>query len=121
MNDSTATEQSVRTVAAFKPLYDRLVVLPEQDELARRAEEAGLTLPAMVARPKPQEGLVMAIGPGWTDHQGTRREVPVAPGTKVLFPPHAGHEVEIDGKQYLILNSGDLLGYVEEEGVPATA
>lgn len=93
----------------LRPLGDRLVVEPiEQEE--RTA--SGIILPE-TAKEKPQEGKVLAAGPGRRDDSGKYIAMDVRVGDRVLFAKYAGTEVKIDGKKLLILKESDVLAIVE--------
>jgi len=93
----------------LKPLGDRLVVEPkEREELT----PSGLVLPE-TAKEKPQEGEVIAVGPGRRDDDGNRIAMDVAVGDHVLYAKYGGTEVKIDGKKLLILKESDVLAIIE--------
>ena len=93
----------------LKPLGDRLIVEPlEQEEKTA----SGLLLPE-TAKEKPQEGLIVAIGPGRWDEEGKKRvEMEVKLGDKVVFAKYSGSEIKIGDKKYLILGEKDILAVV---------
>jgi chaperonin GroES len=94
----------------LKPLGDRLVVEPmEQEEMTA----SGLVLPE-TAKEKPQQGTVLATGPGRRDDDGDRIEMDVAVGDTVLYAKYAGTEIKIDGKKLLILKESDVLAIIEK-------
>lgn len=93
----------------LKPLGDRLVVEPKERE---ETTASGIILPE-TAKEKPQEGTVIAVGPGRRDEDGDRIEMDVAVGDVVLYAKYAGTEVKIDGKKLLILKESDVLGILE--------
>lgn len=93
----------------LKPLADRLLVKPiEQEE--RTA--SGIILPE-TAKEKPQEGEVLAVGPGARKDDGSRIEMEVKVGDRVLFAKYAGTEIKIEGEKYLILRESDVLAIVQ--------
>ena len=93
----------------LKPLGNRLVVEPvEQEEVTA----SGLVLPE-TAKEKPQQGLILAAGPGERDEDGKRIAMDVKVGDKVLFAKYAGTELKLDGKKLLILRETDILGIIE--------
>jgi chaperonin GroES len=92
----------------LKPLGDRLVVEPQEQE---ETTASGLVLPE-TAKEKPQQGTVIAAGPGRRDDDGKRVELDVAVGDIVLYAKYAGTEVKIDGKKLLILKESDVLALV---------
>lgn len=94
----------------LKPLGDRLVVEPMEKE---QTTPSGLVLPE-TAKEKPQEGAVIAIGPGRRDEDGERVEMDVAVGDRVLYAKYGGTEIKIDGKKLLILKESDVLAIVED-------
>jgi chaperonin GroES len=93
----------------LKPLGDRLLVKPiEQEETTA----SGIILPE-TAKEKPQEGEVLAAGPGARKDDGTRIPMDVQVGDRVLYAKYAGTEVKIDGTKHLILRESDVLAVVE--------
>ena len=93
----------------LKPLGDRVVIKPrEQDEMTA----SGIILPD-TAKEKPQQGDVLAIGPGRRDDDGEYIPLDVALGDVVLYPKYAGTEVKLDGEKYLILKESDILAIVQ--------
>jgi chaperonin GroES len=94
----------------LRPLADRLVVEP----LDREETFAGgaLVLPE-TAKEKPQQGRVLAVGPGRLDDGGRRIAMDVKAGDEVLFAKYSGTEVKIDDKKLLILKESDVLAVVE--------
>jgi chaperonin GroES len=94
----------------LKPLGDRLVVQPiEQEETTA----SGLVLPE-TAKEKPQQGSVIAVGPGRRDDDGNRIEMDVEVGDKVLYAKYAGTEIKVTGEKLLILKESDVLAKLEE-------
>lgn len=94
----------------LKPLGDRLVVEPMEQE---ETTASGLVLPE-TAKEKPQQGSVLATGPGRRDDDGDRIEMDVTVGDTVLYAKYAGTEVKIDGKKLLILKETDVLAIIEK-------
>jgi chaperonin GroES len=93
----------------FRPLHDRVVV--------RRIEEnertkGGIIIPD-TAKEKPQQGEVVATGPGAVDEKGTVQPLSVKPGDRVLFGKWSGTEVKLDGQDLLIMKESDILGVLE--------
>jgi chaperonin GroES len=89
----------------LKPLGDRVVVKPRKKE---ETTSSGLVLPD-TASEKPQEGSVLAVGPGRVLDNGKRVEMEVKSGDTVLFAKYAGTEVKLDGEEYLVIREADLL------------
>jgi chaperonin GroES len=93
----------------LKPLGGRVIVEPiEQEEMTA----GGIILPE-TAKEKPQEGRIMASGPGDRDESGNRIAMEVKVGDKVLYAKYSGTEVKVDGKKLLILRESDILAVVE--------
>ena len=93
----------------LKPLGGRVIVEPiEQEEMTA----GGIILPE-TAKEKPQEGKILAAGPGDRDEDGERIPMEVNVGDKVLYAKYAGTEVKVDGKKLLILKETDILAVVE--------
>jgi len=93
---------------SIKPLEDKVVVKPAA---AEQTTASGLVIPE-TAKEKPQEGEVLAVGPGRVDDNGNRIPLDVAVGDKVIYSKYGGTEVKIDGEDLLILSARDLLGVV---------
>ena len=94
---------------SLRPLGDRVVV----KALAREAvTKSGIVLPD-TAKEKPQEGKILAVGPGKVLDNGKRAALEVRVGQRVLFAKYAGTEVKIDGEEYLILRESDIVGIIE--------
>lgn len=94
----------------IQPLADRVVVRAlEEGEQMR----GGLYIPD-TAKEKPQEGEIVAVGPGKLSDDGERVPMEVAAGNKVLYGKYSGTEVTVDGDQYLILRESDILAIVND-------
>ncbi len=96
----------------LKPLGDRVIVEPVEKEQETFAGGA-LVLPE-TAKEKPQQGIILAVGPGRKDEDGDLIPMDVEEGQRVLYAKYAGTEVKIDGKRLLILKESDILAVVEE-------
>ena len=93
---------------SLKPLGSRVVVEPvEQEEITA----GGIVLPE-TAKEKPQEGKILAAGPGDRDDEGKRIPMEVKVGDKVLYAKYSGTEIKVEGKKLLILRESDILGIV---------
>ncbi|VXB01331.1 10 kDa chaperonin [Nocardioides sp. AX2bis] len=92
----------------IKPLEDRIVVKPLD---AEQTTASGLVIPD-TAKEKPQEGEVLALGPGRVDDNGNRVPIDVAVGDKVVYSKYGGTEVKYAGEEYLILSARDVLAVV---------
>lgn len=97
----------------FMPLFDRLLVDEDRPDMVT---PGGLILPDGFQRPRPGRGTVVALGPGRPDNMGNWIKVPdgITIGTLVLFNQHAGVEITLNEKVMLMLNAGDLLGFVAD-------
>ena len=93
----------------IRPLLDRVIVRRIEDKEERTA--GGIIIPD-TAKEKPQEGKVVAVGPGRRD-DGKLVAVDVKAGDRVLFGKYSGSEIKIDGEEHLILREEDILGVVE--------
>jgi chaperonin GroES len=89
---------------AIKPLADRVIVQPMEGETMK----GGIIIPD-TAKEKPQQGKVIAVGPGRVDDNGQRVTPEVKKGDTVLYGKYAGTEVTVAGTDYLILREGDIL------------
>ena len=93
----------------LKPLGGRVIVEPiEQEEMTA----GGIILPE-TAKEKPQEGKILAAGPGDRDEAGKRIAMDVGVGDRVLYAKYSGTEVKVDGRKLLILRESDILAIVE--------
>ena len=93
----------------FRPLGDRVVVRRVKEE---QKTAGGIIIPE-TAQEKPQEGEIIAVGPGALDDSGKRVVPEVKPGDIVLFGKWSGTEVKIDGEDLLIMKESDIMGIVE--------
>jgi len=94
---------------AFRPLHDRVAVKRLEAEAKTKA---GIIIPD-TAKEKPQEGEVMAVGPGGRDENGKLTPLDVKAGDRILFGKWSGTEVKIDGEDLLIMKESDILGVVD--------
>ena len=93
----------------FRPLHDRVVVRRiEEDERTR----GGIIIPD-TAKEKPQQGEIVAVGPGAPDEKGKVQPLDVKAGDRVLFGKWSGTEVKLDGEDLLIMKESDILGVLE--------
>lgn len=91
-----------------KPLADRIVVKPLEEEVEERG---GIIIPD-TAKEKPQQGEIVAVGPGALADDGSRMPMEVKNGDKVLYGKWTGSEVRIDGEDYLIMKEADILAII---------
>jgi chaperonin GroES len=93
----------------FRPLHDRVVIRRLEGE---EKTKGGIIIPDTV-KEKPQEGEVVAVGPGARDESGKLAPVELKPGERVLFGKWSGSEVKIDGEELLIMKETDVMGVIE--------
>ena len=103
---ATATASKTK----LRPLGDRVVIEPTPRE---EMTKSGIVLPD-TAKEKPQEGSVIAVGPGAFDNDGKRIAIDVKVGDKVLYAKYAGTEFKVDGDELLIVSQKDILAIVED-------
>ena len=96
---------------AFRPLHDRVVVRRID---AEEKTKGGIIIPD-TAKEKPQQGQIIAVGPGGRDESGKLIPLDVQVGDRVLFGKWSGTEVKIDGTEYLIMKESDIMGVLPEE------
>ncbi len=94
----------------FRPLHDRVVVRAID---ADPKTGGGIIIPD-TAKEKPQQGEIIAVGPGGRDEAGKLTPIDVKPGDRVLFGKWSGTEVKIDGVEYLIMKETDIMGVLAE-------
>jgi chaperonin GroES len=94
---------------AFRPLGDRVLVKRVEEETKSKG---GIIIPD-TAKEKPQEGEVVAVGPGGRDEDGERIEMDLKVGDRILFGKWSGTEVKIDGDDLLIMKESDVMGVLE--------
>jgi chaperonin GroES len=99
----------------FRPLHDRVVIRRAEGDLKSKG---GIIIPD-TAKEKPQEGEVIAAGPGSRDESGTLIPLDVKAGDHILFGKWSGTEVRIDGEDLLIMKEADIMGIVEKTGADA--
>ncbi len=96
----------------FRPLHDRVVVRRLE---AEERTKGGIIIPD-TAKEKPQEGEVIAVGPGARDENGQIQALDVKVGDRILFGKWSGTEVRIDGEDLLIMKESDIMGVIEQSG-----
>jgi chaperonin GroES len=94
---------------AFRPLGDRVLVKRVEEETKSKG---GIIIPD-TAKEKPQEGEIVAVGPGGRDEDGERIEMDLKVGDRILFGKWSGTEVKIDGDDLLIMKESDVMGVLE--------
>ena len=98
------------TSTKLRPLGDRVVIKPTPRE---EMTKTGIVLPD-TAKEKPQEGVILAVGPGRILDDGKREQIDVKKGQKVLYAKYAGTEFKVDGDELLIVSQKDILAIVED-------
>ena len=93
----------------FRPLHDRVLVRRVEQE---EKTAGGIIIPD-TAKEKPQEGEIIAVGPGARGEDGTLHPLDVKPGDRVLFGKWSGTEVKVDGEELLIMKESDVMGVIE--------
>lgn len=94
----------------IRPLNDHVVIQPLETE---EVTKSGIVLPDTAREEKPEQGEVIAVGPGKLLENGQRAPMSVKPGDKVLFTKYAPDEVEIDHTEYLVIEEEKILGIIE--------
>jgi len=95
----------------IEPLYDRVVIKPLNEE---EVTASGIVLPDTVDKDKPEQGEVIAVGPGKRLDNGQIGQMAVKAGDKVLFTKYGPDEVEIDNEEYLVIEEDKILGIVKD-------
>jgi chaperonin GroES len=93
----------------IRPLNDRVLVLRVEEEMKTKG---GIVIPD-TAKEKPQEGKVIAVGPGKVDENGKRIPLEVKKNDRILFGKYSGNEINVGGVEHLIMREEDILGIVE--------
>jgi len=93
----------------FRPLHDRVVVRRRQED---ERTKGGIIIPG-TRKEKPQQGEIVAVGPGTPDEKGNVQPLDVKPGDRVLFGKWSGTEVKLDGEELLIMKESDIMGILE--------
>src|SRR5579883_1456280 len=105
---SSGDQETKRAPMKFRPLHDRVVVRRLEGE---EKTKGGIIIPD-TAKEKPQEGEIIAVGPGGRDETGKLTPLDVKKGDRVLFGKWSGTEVKIDGEELLIMKESDIMGVV---------
>lgn len=94
----------------LRPLNDRLIVKPLPKE---EVTKSGIILPDTIDKERPEQGEVVAIGPGKLTPEGQRLEMSVKVGDKVVFKKYSPDEVKIDDQEFLVISDSDILAIIE--------
>ncbi|KRT61939.1 MAG: chaperonin, 10 kDa, chaperonin GroES [Chloroflexi bacterium CSP1-4] len=105
-----ATKSATKSATKLQPLGDRVVIKPTPRE---EMTKSGIVLPD-TAKEKPQEGTVIAVGPGRILDDGKREAMDVKQGQKVLYAKYAGTEFKVEGEDLLIVSQKDILAVVQD-------
>jgi chaperonin GroES len=112
--DTQSRRHSVEAVRhQLRPLFDQVVVKELDQDRMRRS---GLVVPPGTHDPPPQQGIILAVGPGLDGWEQAGVEMPVEPGDHVVFPASAGVWVEVDEERLLVCRVVELLGVLESAG-----
>ena len=105
-----AGDQNRRIIMKIRPLNDRILVV----RIGETEKTTGGIIIPDTAKEKPQEGKVVAVGPGKWDDNGKRVPLEVKKGDRVLFGQYAGNEIKIDEVEHLMMREDDILGIIEK-------
>lgn len=94
----------------IKPLHDRVLLEAVKEE----RKKGGIILPETVEKERPQEGIVIAVGPGKFDEDGNRMPMTLKKGDHVLFTKYGPSEVKVEDKEYLIAREDDIIAVLEK-------
>ena len=99
---------SIRTATQIHPMSDRVVIRPAQQE---EMTKSGIFLPD-TAKERPQEGEVVAVGPGRYLDNGKRMEMEIKAGDKVIYSKYAGSEIQVEDEELLVIGTNDILAKI---------
>ncbi len=108
-SQSSRRATAVPSTKKLRPLGDKVIVEPTPRE---ETTKSGIVIPD-TAKEKPQEGKILAVGPGRVLDDGKREHMDVMPGDKVLYAKYAGTEFKLDGEDLLIISARDVLAVIE--------
>jgi chaperonin GroES len=103
-----SADEEIMAKTKFRPLHDRVVVRRIE---AEEKTKGGIIIPDS-AKEKPQEGEIVAVGPGGRDEAGKLTPIDVKVGDRVLFGKWSGTEVKLDGEDFLIMKESDIMGVI---------
>jgi chaperonin GroES len=105
------TEDTKTVTSPIKPLGDRVVVRPLTDSESGTTSPSGIIIPDTVNKEKPEQGVVLAVGPGKWDEEGEKRiPMEVKIGDRVMFSKYGYDEIKIDGKEFFVVSENSILG-----------
>lgn len=99
---------TIRTATQIHPMSDRVVIRPAQQE---EMTKSGIFLPD-TAKERPQEGEVVAVGPGRYLDNGKRMEMEIKAGDKVIYSKYAGSEIQVEDEELLVIGNSDILAKI---------
>jgi chaperonin GroES len=94
----------------LKPLSNNVIIKASNKE---EMTKSGIFLPDTMNKEKPEQGEIIAVGPGKTDNNGNRIEMSVKVGQKVVFKKYSPDDIKIDNEEYLVINENDILAILE--------
>lgn len=97
----------------IKPLSDRVLIEPVSAEEVKKFGKVSIVMPQTADKERPEQGKIVAVGPGRVDEDGKRVQMSVKKGDTVLFTKYGPNEIKIDGKEYLIAEEKDILAIIE--------
>lgn len=97
----------------IKPLSDRVLIEPISSEEVKKFGKVSIVMPQTADKERPEQGKIIATGPGKTDENGKKIPMTVKKGDTVLFTKYGPNEIKIDGKEYLIAEEKDILAILE--------
>lgn len=97
----------------IKPLADRVLIEPISLEEVKKFGKISIVMPQTADKERPEQGRVVAVGPGKTDEHGKKIMMNVKKGDTVLFTKYGPNEIKIDGKEYLIAKEDDILAVLK--------
>jgi chaperonin GroES len=108
------TEKTKKSVSPIKPLGDRVIVRPLTDEELGTVSASGIIIPDSAKKEIPEQGTVIAVGPGKWDEDGEKRiPMEVKEGDRVVFSKYGFDELKFEGKEYFIVSESSILGIFE--------
>ncbi|MCA9355212.1 co-chaperone GroES [Candidatus Kaiserbacteria bacterium] len=110
---SADTKDTKKEKSPIKPLGDRVVVRPLTDEEAGTVSASGIIIPDSAKKEKPEQGIVIAVGPGKWDEDGEKRiQMEVNEGDRVIFSKYGFDELKFKDKEYFIVSESSILGVI---------
>ncbi len=97
----------------IRPLADRVLIEPVSSEEVKKFGKVSIVMPQTTDKERPEQGKIVAVGPGKIDENGKKIPMNVKKGDTVLFTKYGPNEIKIDGKEYLIAKEDDILAVLE--------